>query len=90
MYVCIMHQCFSVGTSYRYWLELTTLALGWDVTDVSIDSEMILMIDFVNLKINLAQSFGCAHKNRLHVHMFIRMSAHTCICICVCIIFLKN
>jgi hypothetical protein len=90
MYVCIMHQCFSVGTSYRYWLELTTLALGWDVIDVSIDSETILMTDFVNLKINPAQSFECAHKNRLHVHMFIGINAYTYMCICVCTIFLKN
>jgi hypothetical protein len=32
MYVCIMLQCFDVGTSYESWLGLTTLALGWDVT----------------------------------------------------------
>jgi hypothetical protein len=32
MYLCIMHQCFGVGTSYGSWLGLTTLAQGWDVT----------------------------------------------------------
>jgi hypothetical protein len=32
MYVCIMHQCFGVGTSYGSWLGLTIPALGWDVT----------------------------------------------------------
>jgi hypothetical protein len=32
MYVCIMRECFSVGTSYGSWLGLTTLALGWYVT----------------------------------------------------------
>jgi hypothetical protein len=33
MYVCIMRQCFGVGTSYGSWLGLTTLAWGWDVTE---------------------------------------------------------
>jgi hypothetical protein len=32
MYVCIMHQCFNVGTSYGSWLGLTIPTLGWDVT----------------------------------------------------------
>jgi hypothetical protein len=29
---CIMHQCFGVDTSYGFWLGLTTLASGWNVT----------------------------------------------------------
>jgi hypothetical protein len=28
MYVCIMRQCFSVGTSYGSWLGLTILLRG--------------------------------------------------------------
>jgi hypothetical protein len=32
MYVCIMHQCFDVSTSYGCWLGLTIPAYGWDVT----------------------------------------------------------
>jgi hypothetical protein len=48
------------------------------------------MINFVNLKINLAQSFGCAHKNRVYVHMFIEVSDHTCMSICVYTVFLKK
>jgi hypothetical protein len=32
MYVCIMRQCFCVGTSYGSWLGLTIPAYGWDVT----------------------------------------------------------
>jgi hypothetical protein len=31
MYVCIMHQCFGVGTSYGSWLGLTIPTWGWDV-----------------------------------------------------------
>jgi hypothetical protein len=32
MYVCIMHQCFDVGTLYGSWLGLTIPAQRWDVT----------------------------------------------------------
>jgi hypothetical protein len=32
MYVCIMRQCFGVGTSYGFWLGLIIPAWGWDVT----------------------------------------------------------
>jgi hypothetical protein len=32
MYVCIMRQCFGIGTSYGSWLGLTIPAYGWDVT----------------------------------------------------------
>jgi hypothetical protein len=39
--------------------------------DVLIDSETLLMTDFVNLKIKLVQSFGCAHKGKVCVHVFI-------------------
>jgi hypothetical protein len=47
------------------------------VDDVPIDSETLLVTDFMNLKIKPAQSFGCAHRGRLYMHMFIRVSAHT-------------
>jgi hypothetical protein len=39
--------------------------------DVSIDSETLLVTDFVNLKIKLIQSFGCAHKDKMYVCVFI-------------------
>jgi hypothetical protein len=44
---------------------------------VSIDSETLLITDFVNLKIQSVQSFRGAHKDRVHIHIFIEMSAHT-------------
>jgi hypothetical protein len=34
MYVCIMRQCFNVGTSCGSWLGLTIPVQGWDVTVV--------------------------------------------------------
>jgi hypothetical protein len=41
MYVCIMRQCFGVGTSYGSWLRLTIPAYGWDVTVYVITPDMI-------------------------------------------------
>jgi hypothetical protein len=45
--------------------------------DTPVDSEMLLMIDFMNFRIKLAQSFRVTHKNRMRVYIFIEMSAHT-------------
>jgi hypothetical protein len=58
--------------------------------DIPVDSETLLVTDFVNLKIKPAQSFGCAHRGRVCVHMFIGVSARTCMSICVCSVFLKK
>jgi hypothetical protein len=44
--------------------------------DVSVDNETLLVTDFVNLKINPIQSFKCANKDRLCVHVFIGVSDH--------------
>jgi hypothetical protein len=69
------------------YLWLIILPVGGDI---SIDSNALLVIDFVNLKIKPAQSFRDAHRNRVCVRVFIGMSAHTCMIICVCTVFLKN
>jgi hypothetical protein len=55
--------------------------------DIFIDSETLLMTDFINLKIKSTQSFECAHRDRMYVYMFIGMSAHTYINIYVCTVF---
>jgi hypothetical protein len=39
--------------------------------DVSIDSKILLVTDFMNLKIKPAQCFGGAYKDRMCVHIFI-------------------
>jgi hypothetical protein len=39
--------------------------------DVSVDSEMLLMTDFVNLKIKLTQSFEDAYMDRIYVRVYI-------------------
>jgi hypothetical protein len=44
--------------------------------DVPVDSETLLTIDFVNLKIKSTQSFTCAHMARMCVHIFIGVIAH--------------
>jgi hypothetical protein len=44
--------------------------------DIPIDSETFLVIDFMNLKIKSSQSFECARKDSVCIHMFIEMNAH--------------
>jgi hypothetical protein len=51
--------------------------------DVPVDSETLLVTDFVNLKISPAQSFGGAHRSKMYVHVFIGVNNHTCMTICV-------
>jgi hypothetical protein len=58
--------------------------------DVLIDSEMFLVTDFVNLNIKPAQCFRDVHMSRLCVHVFIGVSARTCMSICVYIVFFKK
>jgi hypothetical protein len=45
MYVCIMRQCFGIGTSYGSWLGLTIPAWGWDVTCFTPFLEAMLRLD---------------------------------------------
>jgi hypothetical protein len=58
--------------------------------DVLVDNDALLMIDFVNLKIKLIQYFGCAHRDRMCVRMFIGVSAYPSINIFICTMFLKK
>jgi hypothetical protein len=58
--------------------------------DVPVDSETLLVTDFVNLKIKPAQSFGGAHRGRVCVCVFIGVSARTCMSIYVYTVFLKK
>jgi hypothetical protein len=58
--------------------------------DDPVDNETLLVIDFMNLKIKSAQSFGCTRKVRVYVCVLIGVSTHTCISIYVCIVFLKK
>jgi hypothetical protein len=55
-----------------------------------IDSETFLMIDFVNLKIKPTQSFECAYRGKVCVHVFIGVSARTYMNIYVYTMFLKK
>jgi hypothetical protein len=57
-------------------------------SDVPVDSDALLVTDFINLKIKSTQSFGGAHRGRMYVCVFIEMSAHTCMIIYVCNVFL--
>jgi hypothetical protein len=48
------------------------------------------VIEFVNLKIKLTQSFKDTYKSRICVRIFIGVSAHMCMSICVCTVLLKR
>jgi hypothetical protein len=52
--------------------------------DVPVDSETLLVTDFMNLKIKPIQSFRGVHRGKMYVHIFIGVS------ICVCTIFLEK
>jgi hypothetical protein len=54
----------------------------------SLDSESLLMTDFVNLKIKSTQSFRSAHRDRVYVRIFIGVSTHMYISIYVYTVFL--
>jgi hypothetical protein len=58
--------------------------------DIFINGEAILVTDFVNLKIKLAQSFRGAHRDSVYMHIFIGLCAHTYISIYVCTVFIKK
>jgi hypothetical protein len=51
--------------------------------DVPVNHKTLLVTDFVNLKIKLAQSFRDAHTDRVCVCIFIRLSTRICMSICV-------
>jgi hypothetical protein len=41
------------------------------LNDVSINNEMLLVIDFMNLKIKPTQLFECAHRGKMYICVFI-------------------
>jgi hypothetical protein len=65
-------------------LQLIIFLVG---DDVPVDSETLLVTDFVNLKIKPTQSFGGAHGNRVYIRVFIVMNYHMYLSIYVCTIF---
>jgi hypothetical protein len=58
--------------------------------DVSVDSESLLVTDFINLKIKSTLSFRYAHKDRMCICVFIWINDHTYISIYIYTIFLKK
>jgi hypothetical protein len=57
---------------------------------VSVDSDVLLITDFVNLKIKPAQFFRVVHSDRVCICIFIGVSTHICMSIYVYTVFLKN
>jgi hypothetical protein len=58
--------------------------------DVPVDSDVLLVTDFMNLKIKPTQYFRSAHRDRLCVRVFIEVSDRTYISICIYTVFLKK
>jgi hypothetical protein len=58
--------------------------------DVPVDSETLLVTDFVNLKIKSTQSFRGVHRDWMCMCIFIGVSARTCMSIYICAVFLKK
>jgi hypothetical protein len=55
--------------------------------NVFINSDALLVTDFMNLKIKPTQSFGGVHRGRIYVHVLIGVNAHTYINICIYTVF---
>jgi hypothetical protein len=68
---------FNISVTY---LRLIILLVG----DVSVDSETLLVIDFINLKIKSTQSFKCAHRGRMYVRVFIGEYSYVYEYLCLC------
>jgi hypothetical protein len=58
--------------------------------DVLIESDVLLVSDFMNLKIKSTQSFRGAYRGRLCARVFTEVSAHTCMSIYVYTMFIKK
>jgi hypothetical protein len=58
--------------------------------DILIDSETLLLTDFMNLKIKPTQSFKDAHRDNMCMRVFICVSGHTYINSYIYTMFLKK
>jgi hypothetical protein len=67
------------------YLRLIILSEGGDVP---VDSETLLVTDFMNLK--MAQSFRGANRDKEYLRVFIGVNTHTCISIYVYTVFLTK
>jgi hypothetical protein len=68
-------------------LRLIIFSVG---CDVSVDSETLLMTNFINLKIKLTQSFKNAHSDRVYMRVFLGINIHMHISIYIYTVFLKK
>jgi hypothetical protein len=58
--------------------------------NVPVDSDTLLVTDFVNLKIKPVQSFGSAHRGKMYIRIFIGVDDYTCMNICIYTVFQKK
>jgi hypothetical protein len=77
--------------NYRFGMCVVFMANYFLVRDnVPVDSDTLLVTDFMNLKIKSIQSFRCVHRGKMYVHMLIGVSVHTYMSICIYTVFLKE
>jgi hypothetical protein len=58
--------------------------------NVPVDSNTLLVTDFVNLKIKPVQSFGGAYRGKMCIRIFIGVDDYTCMNICIYTVFQKK
>jgi hypothetical protein len=58
--------------------------------DVPVDSETLLVTDFMDLKIKLTQSFKDGHRDMVYIYIFIKINNDTCINIYIYNVFLNK
>jgi hypothetical protein len=44
--------------------------------DVFVDNDVFLVTDFINFKTKVAQFFKDVYKDRVYIHIFIKVSTH--------------
>jgi hypothetical protein len=79
------------GLNSRFNIRVTFTANYFFVEgDIPVDNKTFLVTYFMNLKIKPAQYFKGTHRDKVYVHIFTRVSAHTCINIYIYTVFLNK
>jgi hypothetical protein len=83
----LIHTCSNI----RFDMSVVfTANYSFSGGDVSVDSETLLVTNFMNLKIKPTQSFRDVPRDRIYVHIFIEINTHTSINIYIYTIFFKG
>jgi hypothetical protein len=68
--------------NFRFYINVIfTVNYSFSESRRSRRQQVVLVINFMNLKIKSTQSFRCNHRDRVYVLMFIGMSNHEYLCL---------